>query len=130
MRKAARWLALTLVAATAVFGSINAIDEFGDGATFWQRSVGVAVSMYAILSWVLLLAVWRRRRWAVWIAVAWAVSATWAAAVSTVAWGNAPIAAAAGAGLSCVLLGAWVAWATRDALRSGKPDPAKPASAR
>ena len=116
MRKAARWTALALVLVTAVFGSINAVDELGDGETFLQKSVGVAVATYTILAWLILLGVWRRQIWAWYLAIPWTAATVWAASVSTVAWGDAPIGAAIAAGTSCVLAGAWIVWAVRDAV--------------
>ena len=123
MRKTARWVALALVAATAVFGAINAFDELGDGATPLQQSVGVAVAAYALLSWVILFAVWRRRSWGTVAAVGWTLATAWAASMGSYAWGNAPWGAVLAAGGSCVLLGAWIVWAVRESVRAYSPAP-------
>ena len=116
MRTAARWIALALVVVTTVFGSINTVDELGDGETFLQRSVGVAVAAYTILGWLILFGVWRRQRWAWYAAIAWTAATVWAASVSTFAWGDAPIGASIAAGGGCLLAGAWIVWAVRDSV--------------
>jgi hypothetical protein len=120
MRKAVRWIAVALVAVCAVLGSINAYDEFGDGETLLQKSVGVAVLAYAICSWLILYGVARHRAWTVVAALLWAASTTYAATVSSFAWGGAPVVAVIAAGASCLLLGWWVVWAVRDHLRVGR----------
>ena len=123
MRKAARWLALAVVAATGVFGSINAFDELGDGDTLLQRSVGAAVALYAALSWVILVATWRRRAWGVPVAVVWSLATIWAATMGSYAWGHAPWGAVVAAGASCVLLGVWIVWAVRESVSAQSPPP-------
>lgn len=123
MRKVARWLALGLVAVAAVLGVPNAIDELGEGETLLQHSVGVAVTVYAVVSWLILFAVWKRRSWGVPAAVVWALATTWAASVATFAFGEAPWGAVLASGGSCVLLGAWIIWAVRDSVRARPPAP-------
>ena len=121
MRKAARWIALTLVVVTAVLGSIETFDELGDGETLLQQSVGVAVALYSVLAWVMLFAVWRRRAWGVPVAVVWSLATIWAASMGSYAWGNAPWGAVLSAGGSCVLLGVWIVWAVREFVRTPMP---------
>lgn len=116
MRKVARWIALALVVVTALLGPINVIDEIGDGETLLQQTVGAAVAVYTIASWLALIGLWRRRRWAIGAAAVWGVAATWAATVATYAFGDAPPAAVAAPFVSCALMTAWVVWAVRDTL--------------
>jgi len=126
MRKVARWIALALVAVAAVLGVPNAIDELGEGETFLQKSVGVAVTVYAIVSWLILFAVWKRRAWAVSAAVVWALATIWAASVATFSYGDAPWGAVLASGGSCALLGAWIIWAVRDSVRAPEAPVASP----
>lgn len=121
MRKAFRWIGLLLVAVTAVLGVPNAVDELGDGETLPQKSVGVAVTVYAIVSWIVLLGAWRRRRWALWAALAWTASTTYAAGMSTYVYGDGPLVAVLAAAGSCLLMGAWITWAVWDTLAAATP---------
>lgn len=123
MRKAARWAALALVAVAAVLGSINAFDELGAGETPLQKTVGIAVAVYAICSWLVLFAAWRRHSWGIAAAVLWTVATAWAASVSSHAYGGAPAIGVVSAGGSCLLMGWWIVWALRETLRTQPPAP-------
>lgn len=71
---------------TGVLGLINAVNEFGDGETFLQRSVVYGTAVYAVLGVVGFVGVLRRRAWCVPVAVGWAIASCYTASVASFAF--------------------------------------------
>lgn len=119
MRKFAAVTAILLVAVTSVLGLIQIPDEFrNDRETPLQMSVAIGSAMHSVLGLVLVIAVLRRWRWAVKAAVAWAVTLVYTASVASVAFvaqrDTGVILGGVAAGISCALVGWWVAWAAKE----------------
>lgn len=86
MKKLRFWLSMFLLVVTGVAGINSAIQEFGEGTTMLQRSVGYGVALYAVLGLVGAVGLWRRRPWAVSVAAAWGVTITYVASVASFAF--------------------------------------------
>jgi hypothetical protein len=115
-------ISLLLLLFTGVVGVHNGLTEWGEGRTTMQQSVTVGVLFYGILGLVTALGLYRRRRWSVRTAIAWAVAVTYVPGVAVMAYGGEGAilssALAASAGSALVALGVvWTAHATtrRDA---------------
>jgi hypothetical protein len=98
-------------------GLWNVVQEWGQGATFWQRSVTVAVGIYAVLGVVGGAALAFRKRWSLPFAIGWALASVYAAGTSVMSYGGGDLvsvlSAFLGAGAVCGL----VVWCTDRATR-------------
>ena len=109
---------------TGALGLLNGIVELNDTLTPFQRSVSTGVLAYGIAGITGAAGLLARRRWAVWLAFAWAVIVTYVA--STAALAYAPEASLAGAfasGIASALVGAAVVWGARVAVDDRTTDP-------
>lgn len=119
MRKFASVTAVLLVAVTSVLGLIQIPDEFrNDRGSLLQMSVAVGAALHSILGIVVVIAVMMRKRWAVKAAIGWAVSVVYTASVASAAFESqrdaGVIFGSVAAGISCALIGWWVAWAAKE----------------
>ena len=119
MRKFASVTALLLVAVASVLGLIQIPDEFrNDRGSLLQMTVAVGAALHSVLGIVLVIAVVRRKRWAVKAAIGWAVSVVYTASVASVAfepqWDASVVFGGVAAGVTCALAGWWVTWAARE----------------
>ena len=126
MKMLARILPLVLVAVTSVLGLIQIPDEFrNDRGSLLQMTVAVGAALHSVLGVLVVVAVLRRKRWAVAAAIAWTLSVAYTASVASVAWEpkleGGVVAGAVAAGVSCALIGWWVVWAARTWVRPHIP---------
>lgn len=126
MRKFARLVVMLIVAVTSVMAIANIPDELRHlGGTAWQQSVQFGGALHGVLGALLVLGMWRRRPWAVPVAVAWTVAVVYTACVATLAWEEhieqGAMAGTLAAGISCALIGWWAVWAARESVRPHIP---------
>lgn len=111
-----RWmLSFLLLLATGVIGGYNAVNEWRSGGTLLQRSVTIAVGLYALFGLAAAAAMLRRSTWSFGLAIAWGACTTYAATVAVIAFGGegVTVSAAAGAAVGALLIAALVAWGAR-----------------
>jgi hypothetical protein len=87
-RKIAWVLSLMLLLLTGVVGIYNGLTEWGEGRTPMQHSVTVGVLLYGILGLVTTIGLFRRRRWSVGSAFAWAIAVTYVPGVAVMVYGG------------------------------------------
>jgi hypothetical protein len=98
-------LSLLLLLLTGVVGIHNGLTEWGEGRTTMQRSVTAGVFLYGLLGLVTAFGLFRRRRWSVGTAIAWAMAVTYVPGVAVMVYGedgailSSAIAASAGSAL-------------------------------
>ena len=122
-RKIALALSLVLLLFTGVVGVYNGLTEWREGRTPVQHSVTVGVLLYGIFGLVTAFGLFRRRRWSVATAIAWAVAVTYVPGVAVMVFGGegaiVSSAIAASAGSALIALG--VAW-TAHLVTRGDPE--------
>jgi multisubunit Na+/H+ antiporter MnhB subunit len=115
-RKIAWVLSLALLLFTGVVGIYNTITEWDPSRTPVQKSVTAGVFLYGVIGLAAAYGLFRRRRWCVATAIAWAVAVTYAPGVAVMAFGGEDAmmssAIAASAGSALIALGVvWTAYA-------------------
>ena len=124
MKKVGRFVALALLGIFGVLGLVNGMREWGDGITALQRSVTVAVLLYGVLGLLGVLGMLRRQRWVVPVTVMWTLASMWAGSVASFAFHDprleqqGTLVGVISAGVSILLVGSFVVWMARDAVRS------------
>ena len=109
------WIvSLVLLLVIGALGVYNGVTEWGDGNTFWQRSVTVGVLLYGVLGLVSAYGLFRRRRWALPTVIAWAVVVTYVPGVAVLAYGDpdATVGAASAASIGAGLIALGIVWTT------------------
>ena len=109
------WIvSLLLLLGIGGIGVYDGIREWGQGTTFWQRSVTGGVFLYGVLGLVSAYGLFRRRRWALRSVIAWAIVVTYVPGVAVMADGGegAMIGAAIAASVSTGLVALGVIWTT------------------
>lgn len=121
-RKIAWVLSLAVLVVTGVLGVYNGLTEWEDGRTPMQRSVTVGVLLYGILGLITALGLFRRRRWSVGTAIAWAVAVIYVPGVAVMAYGGegAIMSSAIAASASSAVIAMGVVW-TAHVLTRGTP---------
>jgi hypothetical protein len=121
-RKIAWVLSLAVLVVTGVLGVYNGLTEWEDGRTPMQRSVTVGVLLYGILGLITALGLFRRRRWSVGTAIAWAVAVIYVPGVAVMAYGGegAIMSSAIAASASSAVIAMGVVW-TAHLLTRGTP---------
>jgi hypothetical protein len=116
-------ISLLLLSFTGVVGVRNGLTEWGEGRTTMQQSVTVGVLFYGILGLITALGLYRRRRWSVRTAIAWAVAVTYVPGIAVMAYGGEDAilssALAASGGSALVALG--VVWTAQVITRRNAP---------
>jgi len=114
-------LSLLLLLLTGVVGIHNGLTEWGEGRTTMQHSVTAGVFLYGILGLVTAFGLFRRRRWSVGTAIAWAMAVTYVPGVAVMVYGEdgaiLSSAIAASAGSALIALG--VVWTAHVMTRRG-----------
>jgi len=120
-RTIAWWVSLLLLLFTGVVGVYNGLTEWGDGRTTMQQSVTAGVFLYGILGFVTAFGLFRRRRWSVGTAIAWALAMTYVPGVAVMAYGgeDAILSAAIAASVGSALVALAVAWTAHVMTRGG-----------
>ena len=107
------WIvSLVLLLCTGAVGVYNGLTEWGDGATPWQHSVTVGVFLYGVLGLVSAYGLFRRRRWALRTAIAWAIVITYVPGVAVMADGDGTLGSAIAASVATALIALGVIWTT------------------
>ncbi len=121
-RKIAWVLSLAVLVVTGVLGVYNGLTEWEDGRTPMQHSVTVGVLLYGILGLITALGLFRRRRWSVGTAIAWAVAVIYVPGVAVMAYGGegAIMSSAIAASASSAVIAMGVVW-TAHLLTRGTP---------
>jgi hypothetical protein len=121
-RKIAWVLSLAVLVVTGVLGVYNGLTEWEDGRTPMQHSVTVGVLLYGILGLITALGLFRRRRWSVGTAIAWAVAVIYVPGVAVMAYGGegAIMSSAIAASASSAVIAMGVVW-TAHVLTRGTP---------
>jgi len=104
------WIvSLVLLLVIGAIGVYNGVTEWGDGTTPWQHSVTLGVLLYGVLGLVSAYGLFRRRRWSLRTAIAWAVVVSYVPGVAVLAYTDADAtlgaAIAASAGAAIIALG-------------------------
>jgi hypothetical protein len=129
MKKVGRVIALLLLAAFGVLGLVNGVREWGDGLTGLQRSVTIAVLLYGVFGVLGFVGLVRRQRWVVPVTMAWTLASMWAGSVASFAFHDpgfeqqGTLVGVIMAALSILLVGAFVVWMAREAVRVSSPTP-------
>ena len=128
--KKARWIiAILLLLAAGVIGLTNLPDELREAVGFLQRSVAVGEAIYSVLGIVGGIGLILRKRWSVAVAAAFSAAVVYVGSVASIAWmePTAPMGekapAFAGAAISTALIGWFIIWAARSAVRENLPRP-------
>ena len=105
-------LSILVLVVSGVLGLYNGITEQGAGETVLQQSVRVGVLLYGALGLVSAYGLFRRRRWSLWTAIAWAVAIVYVPGVAVMAYAGeeAPIGSAIAASGSAALIALGVIW--------------------
>jgi hypothetical protein len=119
-RKIAWVLSIALLLFTGGVGIHNGVTEWGDGLTTLQQSVTVGVLMYGVFGLATAYGLFRRMRWSVVTAIAWAFAVTYVPGAAIIAYAGkeslvGPAIAASGAS-ALITLG--VVWTARVMSRS------------
>jgi FtsH-binding integral membrane protein len=81
-------LSLLMLLLTGVVGFYNGLTEWGEGSTVMQHSVTAGVLLYGILGLVTAFGLFRRRRWSVGTAIAWALAVIYVPGVAVMVYGG------------------------------------------
>lgn len=105
-------LSLAVLVITGALGVYNGLSEWGEGRTVMQRSVSVGVLMYGILGLATGYGLFRRQRWSLKTAIAWAVVITYVPGVAVMADGDATLSSAIAASAASAVIALGVVWTT------------------
>jgi uncharacterized membrane protein len=105
-------LSLALLLFTGVVGIYNGITDWGEGRTAAQHSVTVGLLLYGVFGLVTAYGLFRRRRWSVSTAIAWAVCVTYVPGVAVMAYvdEDASLSSAIAASVGSALIAFGVVW--------------------
>ena len=81
-------LSLLLLSFTGVVGVYNGLTEWEEARTAMQHSVTAGVLLYGVLGLLTAFGLFRRRRWSVGTAIAWALAVTYVPGVAVMAYGG------------------------------------------
>lgn len=117
-RKIVWFLAIAVLLLTGALGIHNGISEWRGAETMLQKSVTASVLIYGLLGITGATGMIARQRWSVWAVAGWGVAATYAAAVSVIAYGgeDATSFAAIAAGIAAAIIALVVVWGARTGL--------------
>lgn len=120
-RKVAFVLSLLLLLFTGAVGVYNGLSEWGEGRTPMQHSVTVGVLLYGIFGLITAYGLFRRRRWSVATAIAWAIPITYVPGVAVMVDGDegALLGSAIAASVVSGLIALGVLWTARVTTRTG-----------
>lgn len=123
MRKTLWVVAIVLLLLVGVVGIKNTLLEWNLPPSLLQRSVTIAVLLYGVLGIAGGVGLALRKPWSVGLALAWAISVTWAATVASFAFHDpsftqgGTIVGTLSAGISTALIGWFVVHTARKATR-------------
>src|SRR3954471_13062843 len=99
MARSIAWiLSLGLLLLTGCLGVYNGLTEWGGAITPGQKSVTAGVLLYGLLGFVTAYGLFRRKRWSLVGAIAWAVVITYVAGAASLFYGEAGIGASLAGG--------------------------------
>jgi FtsH-binding integral membrane protein len=115
-------LSLAAFSVTGVLGIYNGVTEWPDTRTLLQKSVDIGVLIYGFLGVAGLIALFRRERSSVAVALAWTIVVTYVSGAAVLAYRDpdtnvgAAVAAAAGS----ALIGAGIIWTAKVSAEIGR----------
>jgi hypothetical protein len=111
MARSIAWiLSLGLLLLTGCLGVYNGLTEWGGAITPGQESVTAGVLLYGLLGFVTAYGLFRRKRWSLVGAIAWAVVITYVAGAASLFYGEAGIGASLAGGCATALIALGVIW--------------------
>jgi hypothetical protein len=127
MKKFGRFVATALLGLTGILGLMNGARELDTGLTGLQRSVSYAVLIYGVFGVVAAIGMVRRSPWVVSMVAVWTLASMWAGSVASFAFHDpgleqpGTLVGVIASAAVILLIGAFVAWMARDAMRVSSP---------
>ena len=124
MRWKVAWvLSLGVLLLTGCVGIYNGLNEWGEGRTVPQHAVTVGVLLYGILGVATAFGLFRRRRWSLGTAIAWAIPIVYVPGLAVMVYGGegATLGSAIAASAASALIALGVVWTVNVTTRLGSP---------
>lgn len=113
MRWKVAWvLSLGVLLLLGGLGVYNGLREWGEGRNIPQHAVTVGVLLYGILGLVTAVGLFRRRRWSLGTAIAWAIPIIYVPGLAVMVYGDegTPLGSAIAASVASALIALGVVW--------------------